>query len=117
MDTPATAKATALTIAKELEETSTDARNQIEQIVLLLGTEKTLAFLRKAQETQKQGGLLVLSQVRKRTPGGVFFYLVKTEGPEDVKKLFVWKTDRKNKTSAPAKPEEADIKAAKPRSA
>ena len=104
MDTPATAKATALTIAKELGETSTDALNQIEQIVLLLGTEKTLAFLRKAQETEQQGGLRVLSQVRKRTPGGVFFYLVKTEGPEEVKKLFVWKPDRVQKTPAPLQP-------------
>ena len=64
-------------IARQLQETNPEAIEQIGLIVHLLGMEKAQEFLRETLETEDRDGLLVRDGSRRRTPGGVYFYLVR----------------------------------------
>lgn len=65
-------------VAERLNEALDDARRTIERTVALLGTEKVIELLERAEETEASGGLLTCDgSQRRRTRGGVFFYLVK----------------------------------------
>ncbi|KAJ1618697.1 hypothetical protein T492DRAFT_1090898 [Pavlovales sp. CCMP2436] len=65
-------------VSARLEETMDDARGTIERIIALLGTEKVLELLERAESTDSSGGLLTCDGTkRRRTRGGIFFYLVK----------------------------------------
>jgi hypothetical protein len=87
--TPTESGAVAATIAQQLNETNPIAMGQIEQIVLLLGATQALALLQQTQATEAQGGLLTADQKRRRTPGGVYLHLAKTQlSPED--RRVVW---------------------------
>jgi hypothetical protein len=70
-------KALAATIAAQLGETEPTPLGEIQRIVHRLGAETALAFLAETQQLEAQGGLLLPDGSRRRTPGGVFFYLVK----------------------------------------
>jgi hypothetical protein len=69
---------TAANIAHQLGETDTIPQEQIRRIVERLGAEATLTFLREALEIEAQGGMLLPDRSRRRTPGGVFFYRVRS---------------------------------------
>lgn len=71
-------------IAEQLGEQSDKPRRQIYRIIERVGIERTQEFLQKALEVESQGGLMVADGSRRRTPGGVFFFLV-SEGvaPEE----------------------------------
>ncbi len=58
------------------------------------------------EEMTRTAGLLP-DNSRKRTPGGVFFYLCKTQAPEEVRKLFLWLHKKKahGKEHKPVKPQ------------
>lgn len=62
-------------IAKTLNENKEKPLTQIEQIVDALGTKKTLKMLRRTLQIEEGGGMLIYNQSRRRTPGGVFFFL------------------------------------------
>ena len=64
-------------IAQELGETQRVPIGQIRRIVQHLGTERALAFLEETRQVEAQGGMLLPDGSRRRTPGGVFFSLVK----------------------------------------
>jgi len=64
-------------VARELDETDPAATGQINRIVKCLGAEVALAFLRETLEAEAEGGMMLRDGSRRRTPGGVFFYLVK----------------------------------------
>lgn len=64
-------------IAAQLGERATPPVRQIRRIVKVLGVERAQAFAREALAVEAQGGLLVPDGSRRRTPGGVFFHLVK----------------------------------------
>src|SRR5690349_3776107 len=64
-------------IAEALGETEDQPRGTILRVVERLGAESALAFLREAQAVEAQGGLWLGDRSRKRTPGGVFFHLVR----------------------------------------
>lgn len=64
-------------IAAQLGERATPPVLQIRRIVKVLGVERARAFAREALAVEAQGGLLVPDGSRRRTPGGVFFHLVK----------------------------------------
>jgi hypothetical protein len=76
------------TIARKLGEVERKPRNTIKAIVKILGTEKALAYCERALEVERQGGMLTRDGSRRRTPGGVFFYLVSRSNNKRVKKLF-----------------------------
>ena len=65
------------TIAQQLGETQPGPINQIRRIVQRLGPEAAFAFLQETQQIEAQGGMHLPDGSRRRTPGGVFFTLVK----------------------------------------
>lgn len=65
----------------------------IQRIVARIGPDAALAFLAEALATEAAGGLLTSDRARRRTPGGVFFNLVRGRiDPRDRWKL--WPQDR-----------------------
>jgi hypothetical protein len=78
----------ARTIAAQLNETEDEPLRLLRKVVKRLGTEQSLTFLQETLEVEAQGGLRLADGSRRRTPGGVFFYLVRTKGPAHVRPLF-----------------------------
>ncbi len=79
MSNPHLITSTATTIAAQLSETAPGAGATIWRCVRTLGPERAQAFVAQALEVEANGGLLVPDGSRRRTPGGVFFYLVRTQ--------------------------------------
>jgi PHAX RNA-binding domain len=88
-------------IAETLGETEAWPKRLIHVIVKHIGTDQALAFLHEAQEVEQKGGLMLPDGSRRRTPGGVFFRLVRTTGPESVRSLGMWKPLPVQKKKAP----------------
>ncbi|XKL64802.1 hypothetical protein PGB90_004888 [Kerria lacca] len=63
-------------IANKLNEPKTDI---IGSIVNTLGNEKAIEIYNKTQETEKNGGLMIINGSRRRTSGGVYLKFVKDE--------------------------------------
>ena len=68
---------TATKIAQALNETDPKPIEQIQSIVELLGEEKALSFLDQTLEIEAKDGMQTEKGDRRRTPGGVYFYLVR----------------------------------------
>jgi hypothetical protein len=65
----------------------------IQRIVARIGPDATLAFLAEVLATEAAGGLLTSEGTCRRTPGGVFFYLVRGRiDPRD--RWRIWPQDR-----------------------
>src|SRR5512135_2307997 len=97
-DLKAERKQAVKTIAQQLGETEKEPLQQINRIVKTLGPEQALAFLNETLMIEAQGGQLLSDGSRRRTPGGVFFHLVRTNGPEELR--FPWR--KKPKATKPA---------------
>lgn len=95
-------------IAVQLGESEPEPLQLLHKVVKKLGPEQALAFLQETQEIEAQGGLMVPDGSRRRTPGGVFFYLVRTKGPKPVRFLF-WKQKPQQATATPASPPPAFV--------
>lgn len=48
-----------------------------EKIIRIIGIEKSISIFKEVQRIEKDGGMLIMNQTRRRTPGGVYFFLVK----------------------------------------
>ncbi len=70
-------QAVAADIAAALGETAPDPMEQIARAVDRLGTERTRAFLAQVQEIEAGGGRVLPDGSRRRTPGGLFFLLLR----------------------------------------
>ncbi|MDQ3704966.1 MAG: phosphorylated adapter RNA export RNA-binding domain-containing protein [Chloroflexota bacterium] len=94
-------RAIVTTIAQQLGETQPWPLNQIRRIVQRLGPEVALAFVEEAQAIEAQGGLMLPDGSRRRTLGGVFFFLVRERvSPEDRAAIFpTWQKRPKRQTS------------------
>lgn len=68
---------TVSTIAKALGESDEVPLFQIAGVVRVLGEETAQKLLVETQETEKNGGMMLPDGSRKRTPGGVFFFLAR----------------------------------------
>jgi len=66
------------TIAQQLGETQLGPIQQIRRTVERLGADTARTFLKETQQVEAQGGMLLPDGSRRRTPGGVFFYLVRS---------------------------------------
>jgi hypothetical protein len=66
-------------IAAQLGETVGGPRATIWRIVRTIGPERAHAFVAQALEVEANGGMMVPDGSRRRTLGGVFFYLVRTQ--------------------------------------
>jgi hypothetical protein len=64
-------------IAEQLGETEEEPRATILRVVERLGAQAALALLQEAQAIEAGGGLWLGDGSRRRTPGGVFFHLVR----------------------------------------
>lgn len=73
---------TAITIWNALGETEKKPRGQIRRIVHHLGTDKALAILEETQAIEVAGGMMRTDGSQRRTPGGVFFFLVRAKHPD-----------------------------------
>jgi hypothetical protein len=67
-----------LRIAQELGETDSRVTSQIWFIIYLKGIDFATEILRETHAIEAAGGMFLERQQRRRTPGGVFFHLVKT---------------------------------------
>ncbi len=99
-------RALATTIAQHLGETQPWPLNQIRRIVQRLGPEAALAFVQEAQAIEAQGGLMLPDGSRRRTLGGVFFFLVRERvTPEDRAAIFPpWSKRPPARTGKPPSP-------------
>ena len=71
------AQALAAEIANALGETAPDPVGQIARAVDRLGVERARAFLTQVQDIEAGGGRMLADGSRCRTPGGVFFLLLR----------------------------------------
>lgn len=86
-------KQTVAEVAEALGETDVQPLFHIERMVEHLGIDTTLERLQEALAVEQQGGMMLGDGSRRRTPGGVFFYLAKQRLKEeerhaDVKTIF-----------------------------
>jgi len=66
-------------IAAQLGETDHGPLGQVGRVVGRLGVDRARAFLTRTQEIEAAGGLMLPDGSRRRTPGGVFFHLVRAD--------------------------------------
>jgi len=66
-------------IAIALGETDEHPISLIKRIVKIMGKERALVILAQTQEIEARGGMFLPDGSRKRTPGGVFFKLVRDQ--------------------------------------
>lgn len=74
-------------VAEKLGETNEKPVQQIELIVEHMGKEFVETQLQKTEEIETNGGMKTEDKSRRRTKGGVFFYVVKAEMPPDTRSL------------------------------
>lgn len=65
-------------MARRLQEPKVEL---LERAVTILGIPQCRKFLGMAEDIEASGGLLTLDKSRRRTPGGVFFYLLRVHVP------------------------------------
>jgi hypothetical protein len=111
MSNPHPITETATAIAAQLGETHAGARATIWRTVRTLGPERAQAFVAQALEVEANGGMLIPDGSRKRTLGGIFFYLVRTQISDDeamrINRAWrwqQWKHRQPKKSKAPAAP-------------
>src|ERR1700730_12894113 len=81
-------------LAEQLGEADRRVHKQLHHLVKLLGVEQSLAFLERALAIEAEGGMMLPDGTRRRTPGGVFFLLVRTQGPSGVQILWQRRTHK-----------------------
>jgi hypothetical protein len=87
-------------IANQLGENEASVRKKLCQIVEACGIEQTQAWLDETLSIEANGGLMVGTGERRRTPGGVFFYLVKGRLSKDLRKQLFPYPPKKHKKKA-----------------
>jgi hypothetical protein len=76
-------------IADQLGETEAEPRRQIRRAVRALGEERAQALLAEALAIEAGGGELLPDGSRRRTPGGVYFRLVRAQfSPAEARAIF-----------------------------
>jgi len=80
----------AVLVAKRLNESMDEVVATIERTLVTLGTQKVLELVERAERTEADGGMLTCDGTRRRrTMGGVFFYLVKQLATRK-EKVYIW---------------------------
>lgn len=76
-------------IASLLGETLSAPKEQIRKIINVYGVEYARKLCEETLAIEEQGGLMVPDNSRRRTPGGVYFYLVRSRlSPEEQEAVF-----------------------------
>ena len=93
-------KQLAVEIARQLHEENSYALIQFERIIERLGAEAAQTLLVETQKIEAAGGMLTNDKKRRRSPGGVYFYLVRGRiSPEDRKIIFPYPRQRQKETN------------------
>jgi hypothetical protein len=95
-------------MADELGETTPGPRKALFRIARVLGPDQSTALLEKTREVEAAGGVMTPDGSRRRTPGGVFFFLAK-EHMTDEQRQLVWpatkpRSAKLTSTTPPAEP-------------
>ncbi len=77
VSSPAVLQAIVDEIAVQLGETEEEPRRQIKRAMRVLGEERTRSLVAQTLEVEAAGGLMLPNESRRRTPGGVFFHLMR----------------------------------------
>jgi len=94
---------TVSTIAKALGESDELPVTQITGVVRVLGEELSLKLLEETKQIESKGGMMLPDNSRKRTPGGVFFFLARQKlSQED--KLIIFRAPKPAKAPASEQP-------------
>jgi hypothetical protein len=94
---------TVSTIAKALGESDELPVTQITGVVRVLGEELSLKLLEETKQIESKGGMMLPDNSRKRTPGGVFFFLARQKlSQED--KLNIFRAPKPAKPPASEQP-------------
>jgi hypothetical protein len=94
---------TAETLAAILQEPKVPL---LRQVLRTVGPERCAAILADTLSCEARGGMLTKDGTRRRTPGGVFFQLVKERvTPQERQRLFYRSTPQQHKAPAPARPQ------------
>ena len=104
-------------IAAGLGEIERGPLGQVGRVVGRLGAERARAFLAQTHEIEAAGGLLLPDSSRRRTPGGVFFHLVRADpalSPDDRASLFPPRSQRATRPGATAQTTTATPPAGRP---
>jgi hypothetical protein len=92
--TPATGKAAPRAaideIAAQFGETEDEPKRLIKRALRTLGEERVRAFVAPALEVEAAGGLLLPDGSRRRTPGGVLFYLMRIGIDKKTSRKIFW---------------------------
>jgi hypothetical protein len=102
MSNPNPTTNTAAAIAAQLGETVSGPRATIWRVVRTIGPERAQAFVAQALEVEANGGMMLPDGSRKRTLGGIFFYLVRTQvsDAEAVAINVMWRSKHQRKKLA-----------------
>ena len=99
------AKVIARKIAEQLGESEAKPFNQIANIVKHCGVEFAQEVLRDCLDIEAKGGMMVVTGDRRRTPGGVFFFLARSRmSDEELQNVFFyWRIMAKDRAAREAK--------------
>jgi hypothetical protein len=93
-------KQLAVEIARQLQEENAYALIQFERIIERLGAVTAQTILAETQKIEAAGGILTNDKKRRRSPGGVYFYLVRGRiSAEDRKIIFPYPRQRQKETN------------------
>lgn len=88
------------------------------RVVDIIGKEKAIEFYEKTKRIEEDGGMMIMNGSRRRTPGGVYLFLVKNDRHiprSDIREIFAQdqknNANRKRKTGGSARQEKvADLR-------
>jgi hypothetical protein len=98
MSTPPADTATAANdIAAQLQESHPPAILQIQRIIERIGIAAAYDFLQQTLAVEAEGGMLIENGKRRRTPGGVYFYIVRGKVTPEIRQA-LWPRTRSSKS-------------------
>ncbi len=100
----------AMRIATALDEKEPGPRAQVGRVVRVLGIERAQALYEQTLEVEAAGGMMLPDESRRRTPGGVFFKLVRDAASKEERwKIFSMRPqgNRSKSQSQPTQPASA----------
>ncbi|XP_072167033.1 uncharacterized protein [Diadema setosum] len=66
-------------------------RDLVLRIVKVLGVKKSIEIWKQTEKIEHDGGMMIMNRSRRRSPGGVFIHMMKTDpdvSPQDIKEIF-----------------------------
>lgn len=76
----------------------------VKKVVQTLGSERARAYLQQTLDIEAQGGMMTIAGQQRRTPGGVFFYLIRKGVSQQERQAIFPYTSQRKKPDSPAPP-------------